>query len=119
MRVLEIFFGVNVLGVFLRFLFANAFLTGGFGDGLILLLVLRARNGGAESCEAQKQDGECSEMDGARDSPCACATRLKGPGAVEVSKLHGKPTTGGLCVRRSVSGKRWNGKGFSRPVACP
>jgi hypothetical protein len=81
MRVLEIFFGVNVLGVFLRFLFACAFLPSSFGDGLILL-VLRARNGGAESCEAQKQDGGCSEMDGARDSPCACATRLEGHWAV-------------------------------------
>ena len=32
MRVLEIFFGVNVLGVFFSFLFAGAFLPGGFGD---------------------------------------------------------------------------------------
>jgi hypothetical protein len=80
--VLEIFFGVNMLCVFLRFLFAGPFLPGGFGDGRILLLVLRARNGGAESCETQKQDGGSSEMDGARDSPCACATRLKRHGAV-------------------------------------
>ncbi len=48
MRVLEIFFGVNVLGAFLCFLFAGAFLAGSFGDRLILL-ILRARNGGAES----------------------------------------------------------------------
>jgi len=81
LRVLEIFFGVNTLGVFLYFLFAGAFLTGGFGDGWILL-ILRARNGGAESREAQKQDGRCGEVDGARDPPCACATRLEGPEAV-------------------------------------
>jgi hypothetical protein len=93
-------------------------LPSGFGDGLILL-VLRARNRGAESCEAQKQDCRRCEMDGARDSPCACAARLKGPWAVEVSKLHGKPTTGGLRVRRSVPGKRRYRKSFSRPVACP
>lgn len=55
MRVLEILFGVNVFGVLLRFLFAGAFLACGFGDRLILL-VLRARKGGAESREAQKKD---------------------------------------------------------------
>jgi hypothetical protein len=46
------------------------------------LLVLRARNGGAESRKAQKQDCRCGELDGTRDSPCACATRLEGPEAV-------------------------------------
>jgi hypothetical protein len=40
--VLEILFGVNMLGVFCCFLFAGPFLPGGFGDGLILLF-LRAR----------------------------------------------------------------------------
>jgi len=35
----EIFFGVNVLGVFLQFLFARAFLPGGCGDAFILLLL--------------------------------------------------------------------------------
>jgi len=36
------------LALFLCFLFAGAFLAGSFGDRLILL-ILRARNGGAES----------------------------------------------------------------------
>ena len=52
-RVLEIFFGVNVLGALLLFLLAGAFLASGFGDTLILL-VLRAKNICAESCETQK-----------------------------------------------------------------
>jgi len=78
---LEIFFGVNVLGALLLFLFAGAFLAGGFGDALILL-VLRATNVGAESREAQKKNSGCGEMDRTRDSPCACATRLERHGAV-------------------------------------
>ncbi len=44
----EIFFSVNMLGALPQFLFANPFLTGGFGDALILL-ILRVRNGCAES----------------------------------------------------------------------
>jgi len=51
----EIFFGVNMLGPLLQFFFASAFLTGGFGDALILL-VLRAGNGCAENREAQKNN---------------------------------------------------------------
>jgi len=73
---LEIFFGVNVLGTLLLFLFASAFLTGGFSDTLILL-VLRARNRGAESSETQKQDGRSGKPVGGRDLPCACAARPK------------------------------------------
>ena len=65
---LEIFFGVNVLGALLLFLFACAFLASGFGDGLILL-VLRARNICAESGAAEKKNGRCGETEGTRDSP--------------------------------------------------
>jgi len=38
---LEIFSGINMLGALPKFLFAGAFLTRGFGDALVLL-VLRA-----------------------------------------------------------------------------
>jgi hypothetical protein len=51
-------------------------------------------------------------MEGTRDSPCACATRLERHGSVWVSKLHGKPTTGGLRVRRIVSKSAPQGKSF-------
>lgn len=78
---LEIFFGVNVLGGFLLFFFSSAFLAGGFSDG-IALLVLRARNGGAESGETQKQDSRSGKPDGTREFPCACAARLERQWAV-------------------------------------
>ena len=77
----EIFFGVNMLGALLQFLFASAFLTGGSGDALILV-VLRARNGRAESREAQKNNSRRGQTGGTRDSPQAWATRLEGHGAV-------------------------------------
>jgi len=49
----EIFFRIDMFAVPLQFLFASAFLTGGFGDALILL-ILRVSNGRAESREAQQ-----------------------------------------------------------------
>src|ERR1700722_5032723 len=78
---LEIFSRVNVPGAFPYFLFAGAFLTCGFGD-LLILLVLGARNGCAEGCTAQKNNGGCGETDRTRDSPQAWASRLERHGAV-------------------------------------
>ena len=114
---LEILFGVNVLGALLQLLFAGAFLTGGFGDALVLLvlrLVLGARNRGAESRAAEKKNCGCRETDGTRDPPHAWATRLERHEAVWVSKQHGKPTTGGHRVRKSVSkfGAIWKTNSF-------
>ena len=57
----EIFLGVNMLGALLQFLLASAFLTGGFGDASILL-VLRARNGCAETREAQNNSGAAKRV---------------------------------------------------------
>ena len=78
---LKIFFGVNVLGGFLLFLFTGAFLAGSFGDGLALL-VLRARKGGAESRKTQKQDGRGGKPMRTRDFPCASAAWLERQWAV-------------------------------------
>lgn len=102
---LEIVVGVNMRGMFLQFLFAGAFLTSGFGDTLVWL-VLSERNGRAKSCEAHKKNCERSETVGTRDSPAACAARLGGQRAAWVSQQHGKPTTGGHRVRRIVVGER-------------
>jgi hypothetical protein len=76
--VLEIFLGVNVLGALLLFLFSGAFLAGGFGNGLVLC----ARNTGAESSKAQKENGRRDETERTRDSPQAWSSRLERHGAV-------------------------------------
>gem|GEM_PF-6167177 len=52
-RAREIIIRVNMRGALLQFLLAGAFLAGGFGDALVLL-ILRAGNGCAESGAAQK-----------------------------------------------------------------
>jgi len=110
--VLEIVFGVDMRGMFLEFLFAGAFLASCFRDALILL-ALRAGNGCGESREAQKKNRGGDKTCTGRNSPEACATGLDGQRAVDVSQQHGKPTTGGLRVRRSVPGDWLEGKIFS------
>jgi len=98
--VLEIFFGVNVLGAFSRFLFARVFLTSGGGDAGILL-VLRARDGGAECRAGQNQncgDDEpvgMRETAGKQNSPLAWATRLERHLTVRGSQQHGQTDYGG------------------------
>jgi len=57
---LEVFFGIDVLGALLLFLFAGAFLPRRIGNALILLpgvalLFLRARNRSAQDQASEKQ----------------------------------------------------------------
>jgi len=94
-RMLEIFFGVNMLGAFLQFLFARAFLASCFGDTLLLLalgilLILCAGNRCAENGECEKENCGSGKPPDARDSPRAWMTRLQGHGAVWSSQQHGQ-----------------------------
>lgn len=102
MGALEIFVGVNMLGMGGLGLFAGARLPGGFGDALVLL-ILSARNGGAERGAEQKSGGSGEQLGSAQNSPHACGTRLEGHRGFCVSQQHSKPTTGGLRVSKFYS----------------
>lgn len=108
---------VNVGGRILFFVLAGACLPRGIGDAL-RGLILSERSGCTEREAAEKCRKRDGDFEWTRDSPRAQALRLERRSAVEGSQHNGKPTTGGLRVRKIVPEGLAERKSFSPMVSC-